>query len=724
MQGRPNPPTGPKSRGGTRNSNARSRGGINKRRGDSPRVDRDGDLDMASLSSKSRRERGLTRGRANRPIPANGFGDHGHDQNRPPPRRGLFSGAALQKAIAQGLAAGDVKASTGRIGVDAILREVAGKSKGKHNGQETLQYIRVTGLNQSKAASNPDGGLRDLVAFLERKASSDHKKRESVRIRETHIEGDSVIITVRSEDVPKILRLNSFTFAATPLQIELAPNFQAPRKADAPSDAAVQTKQLLTDSLSRRYNPELKLLDLSALSKDPELVKIGTFDRTSTSTKFFTALMVICDEKFANPQAKRDAITSISLAHNELRNISMVASIANTLPDIKNIDLSSNKIEHMSSISGWRYKFHSLDHLVLKDNPLEKVEPAYASTVLRWYPSLRILDGVQVRSDQEVHDLTQKSIDGGKGKIPLPIQPALFLDEGQVAELFLKQFFPAYDGDRGTLVGTFYDAQSTFSLSVNTAAPRDPHQGDQVKQQAWDSYIKRSRNLSKITHLPARMSRVYTGPQAIRECWAALPATRHPNLLEQTQKWLIECHSLPGLPDPTNQSPTGVGGLTVVVHGEFEEMDVSAGQPIIQRSFDRSFILGPGGPTGIRVISDIITYRAYGGSEAWIPDDVPVLPATAATPAGTATPQPPALPLVAPSLAKQAQAPANFGVAVEGKTPEQVQRELMIVELSNRTSMTLEYSNMCLEESGFNFDQALVAFERVKVRLFFSFFLS
>lgn len=35
-----------------------------------------------------------------------------------------------------------------------------------------LTYLRVKGLKESKAVTNPDGGLKDLINFMERKASS------------------------------------------------------------------------------------------------------------------------------------------------------------------------------------------------------------------------------------------------------------------------------------------------------------------------------------------------------------------------------------------------------------------------------------------------------------------------------------------------------------------------------------------------------------------------
>ncbi|KAI9804008.1 MAG: nuclear mRNA export, poly(A)+RNA binding protein [Piccolia ochrophora] len=726
MQRMATPPTGPRPNSRNRQhtqQRASTRGGIQKRRGGPPRVDVDGDLDMGSASTRGGRGGRGGRGRGESGTQANTNTDRGRDLKRGGPPRGIFADAGLQRAIARGLASSDVNLKDGGrrgVGVNGALKEAAAKGRGRDH-LDNLEHISVNGLRQSKAASNPDGGVKDLLAFLERKASGkDTPARDAVRIRKSRHQGDALIISVKKEDAPKFLGLNTFAFAGTQLHIEKheGPLKHDHNKSEGPSDAAIQTKQLLTDALTRRYDPALKLLNLSALGSDPELIKMGTFDKQSTSSKFFTALMVVCDQKFANAQEKNDAIVSVSLASNELRNVSMVTTLAQTFPDIKNLDLSNNKFENMSALNAWRWRFRHLDHLVLTGNPIEKVEPNYKDDLLRWYPSLRIVNGVQIRSDQEAQELMAKRAAAKQGKTPLPVRPPSFRDEGQIAENFLKQFFPAYDADRTALITNFYDAQSTFSLSINTAAPRDPQQADKVKPQAWENYIKRSRNLSKISHLGPRMSRAYKGPDSIRECWTTLPATRHPDLLAEGQKWLFECHSTPGLPDPTGQSPSGVGGLIVTTHGEFDEVDVSTGQTIIKRSFDRTFILGPGGPMGIRVLNDMVTYRAYGGSEAWIPEDmgepsqpqpIPSINIQIAPPLAQTTQQPsqPQPPLV----------PAGFAAEGPGKTPEQVQREIMVVEMSRRTGMTLEYSNMCLEERGFVFDDALAAFESVKANL-------
>src|SRR6185436_3624928 len=96
---------------------------------------------------------------------------------------------------------------------------------------------------------------------------------------------------------------------------------------------------------------------------------------------------------------------------------------------------------------------------------------------------------------------------------PLLIKPAIFNDEAQIVENFIRTFFTGYDTDRVALANMYYDNTSKFSLNVNTQAMRDPAAAEQDKTvpHEWDAYIKKSRNFKKITHLPARVSRLAVG---------------------------------------------------------------------------------------------------------------------------------------------------------------------------------------------------------------------
>ena len=297
---------------------------------------------------------------------------------------------------------------------------------------------------------------------------------------------------------------------------------------------------------------------------------------------------------------------------------------------------------------------------------------------------------------------SQPTQEAAKVSTSIPIQAARFRDEADIGANFVTSFFPLFDTDRRLALQNFYDSSSTFSLSVNTHANRletleklDP---------SWSAYIKRSRNLTKITHLPARMSRSHRGQEHIFKEWSSLPATRHPPFDQNnSNSWLIECHSLPGLPDPTGAAPGGVGGLIVMVHGSFEELDGTNGQVTSRRSFDRTFIIGPGaGLGGIRVISDIISLRAYGGSEGLAAEQ----PAVPQQPQVQQQPQIPPHPEIQPGTPFE-----GFALPAPGKSDDQVVQETRALELSFKTRLRLEAAGQLLVGNGWDVATAFASFE-------------
>ncbi|KAL4864124.1 hypothetical protein BDV12DRAFT_16843 [Aspergillus spectabilis] len=491
-----------------------------------------------------------------------------------------------------------------------------------------------------------------------------------------------------------MLQLNGFSFAKAPLTIEkydsssaaLLSHSMPTQNGITPSTA--DTKSKMTAILERRYFKDAKLLNLSKLGADPDLVAMGIFGTSSTENKFFPALMKVWELNFDSATARREAVESISLADNQLANISVVTTLSQTFPDLKNLDLSNNSFKDAQALIGWRWKFRKLQFLDLTGNPFS-ADPTFKDTMLKWYPELRTLNNTQVRTEEEV--AAQKIT-------PIPIRAPYFHDESQIAENFIRTFFAGYDGNRNDLINGFYDNNSTFSLNVNVAAPR----ALQTETAPWDPYIKKSRNLLKISYLPARMSRIYVGTEKIRELWTSLPPTRHPDIATNPEEWLIECYPIPGLPDITGQSTTGVGGFLIMVHGKFEENDSGK---IETRSFDRTFILGPGGGVGgIRVINDVLCLRAFGGREAWQAEPQP-----AAVPPAAA-PVPVAAPMVNPA------APAGYGVPGPGKTDVQVQQEQLVMQLSAKTMMTLQYSELALSGNGWNLDAAMKNFQELKTQ--------
>jgi nuclear RNA export factor len=461
------------------------------------------------------------------------------------------------------------------------------------------------------------------------------------------------------------LSINGYAFAGANIKVTLADapaggrsSFAFNQKDDTGPDLGdpQQVKQIFRSMLARRYNMETKLLDLSALGQDADFNKLGL---SEISARIFTVIMRICDDVFTTNKAKEESVNAITLANNRLKDVAIVTSLASTFPALKNLDLSNNSISEMRDLQRWRHKFRQLEHIVLTNNPIEQEVPDAKVELIKWYPKLHSINLVRIPPAE------LEAIRAKKG--PPKVQVGRFDDQGGIGENFLKTFFAGYDSDRNTLAQHYYDNASTFQMQVNTRSLRDPSQ-PKPQGNEWTHYIKHSRNLLKINHTHAQARRSYSGASDIANVFAELPATRHPDFATSPEKWLLECRSQPGLPDLTGTAPGGVNGLVITTHGEFEEPQHNK-----LRSFDRTFVLGPGGPNGVRVISDSLTIRAYGGCEAFQPE-----------------------PQEAPQL-NEAQ-----------------EKEMMALEVSKVTGMNMQYSVMCLEQVGWSYQEALAAFTNAK----------
>ncbi|KAK5990704.1 mRNA export factor MEX67 [Cladobotryum mycophilum] len=648
-------PRGPRaqssqSRGSALGARASTRGGIQKKRAGT-RTDLDGDLDMDGAAKRSR------------PTPTEAGGTRG----RPATRSSAHTNRGVSRAaqtVLKHLSNGDASNLASRIS-----KPTAGRG-GRPRGPNTagLTWLRVRGLRQSKAANNSDGGLGDLLSFLERKASGVNSGRKrQVTIKKSHKAGDYVFIGASKEDAEELIKINTFLFAGVELEIvESNDDLETPSKATESTETQ-ELRTKLQSILGQRYIGGNKLLKLDALATDPELVSLGMFENRERALKTFKGLMAICDGLFKTAQAKREAIESVSLANNSIDDVIQVEAVATTFPQLKNLDMSGNQIINMQGMQRWKGKFRELDTIYTTGNPIETTDPTFQASLLEWFPKLRVINGVELRTAQQIAE----RIAASQPKA-IPQSGPDFRDVNGIGEQFLLEFFTTYDADRQALISKLYDEGSQFSLAVDAVSVRDPNAPPPLP---WAAYLKYSRNLVKINHQNARTQRLFKGANIIHDLWKELPMTKHPNIKEDLSKYIMDCHPLPGLVDPTGQNGLGVDGLILAVHGEFEEYDKKSGTTG-KRSFSRTFILGPGRPGQgpIRVVSDMLSLRAYSP-----------LPNVFVGPA-------------------QPSAPTD-------------QHQAMIAELSNQTGMVPQYSEMCLSQVEWDFQKALVIFNQKKAQL-------
>lgn len=628
-----------------RNTTRASRGGISKRK--AGRVDGDGDMDMDSAGRRTKRT----------PTTTNPKSSATRSSARTSTRGGPSKKAqnvieALNNGTAGSLASRVSNVGSGRT------------PKTRSRDMTGLTMLRVGGLKESKAATNSGGGVNDLLGFMERKAGSFRTgSKRKVAIKKHHPVGDYVYVGATEEDAEELIKLNTFVFAGAPLEVIKVDEIPE-RGAAVESKETKELRGRLQDILSSRYIGDNKLLRLDTLASDADLVALGTFENRDRALKTFKGLMAVCEGLFKSPKEKEDAVESISLASNNIDDVGQVEIIATTFPNLKNLDMSGNQVASMQALQPWKGKFKCLETLFMTGNPIETADPNYAATLLEWFPKLQNINGNQLRTPEQI-----AAQEAALWPTPIPQNGPDFRDVANVGENFLLEFFASYDSDRPGLASRLYDEESRFSISVDTRAAPDPAAALPI---SWSSYIKLSRNLTKITNPNARVQRLFRGTASIQDAWKTLPLTRHPNIKEELSKYIMDCHPLQGLVDPSGQSTGGVDGLIIAVHGEFDEQDPNT-NVTGKRSFSRTFVLGPGKPGQmIRVVSDMLSLRTYS-----------LLPNVFVAPAPT---------------------PAD-------------QHQAMIAELSKQTGMTAQYSDMCLAQVNWDFNNALLMFNEKKSQL-------
>ncbi|PWW78758.1 hypothetical protein C7212DRAFT_355419 [Tuber magnatum] len=616
-----------------------SHGGITKRAGGRARVDRDGDLDMDGPSG-GRGGRG--RGNRNRGGGGGGAG-----------ARGGRSGAG--SIIPTGPAAG--RADLGQNKNRGI--PARGPRNGTVSVSETLVEVRITGWKDSK------GSAEEAIAFLERKSR--------IKLRKTLKQGDTIIAQVPFPKIHSILEWNDAQFASSKLRLA-APSLgrldvterseAVISRANPANKDTVDTIQALEGVLANRYNPGGKFLDLSRLGEDVLLRANGFFQLSSTTSKMFPALMQVAEKKFTTAQQKRDTVHSVSLAYNNLKDVRAVTSLSVTFPDLKNLSLEGNSIEDWKMLDNWRHRFRNLEQLVLSGNPVTS-QQGYVEEAYR-----RGLDPAIKRkiAAESAAPATVPTGPDGRPILPRRVQPRFIQDDYGVGMKFLSRFFETYDADRASLLREFYDAESLFSLSVNTSAPRTQEQ--QNTRQFWDEYIPKSRNLKRVSHSKGRTDRLAMGPDEIARLWGGLPATKHD--LANNDAWSFDIWPV--------EVMSGVMGVLCTVHAEFQELNkVDGPQKIVRRSFDRSFMLRPDVLGEVKVANDMLVVRAYGGFDSWKPED-----GSGSTGGGG------------------------------GHEVGEAAKKSMCEQLMAQTGLRLDWATMCLSETGWNMDSAWKAFLEAK----------
>lgn len=493
---------------------------------------------------------------------------------------------------------------------------------------------------------NWQGGSKDdLIRFI--------YKKSQIRLQNVYISGAVLHATVKESERNIIRKYNGIRFAGASLDITTPDDTEI----NGQSKQTQSAVKLLETYLSNHYLPESQLLNLDNMRNDPYLIENGLMANASTSSKMFPAMMKVGSINVPN-------IESVSLANNGLTDIVSVTTLASTYPNLKNLSLANNEIAKVRGLENWRHKFPHLRELILAGNPIANT-PTYKADMVKLFPRLVMLDGHIVQDASQIDT----------PRLPLPVKQ-MFFENPEIQSIssnFLTPFFNLYDQDRSQLM-QLYDGQSTFSLNVNTIAPRSLQSG---QQPGWGAYISFSRNLSKITSTNARVSRLAIGPESIASTFQRLPVTKHD--FKNPAKFSLDVWKVSSVRVPNDQ------GIMISVHGEFVEPREGS-----LRSFDRNLVILPGPMGNMIVTSDMLTIRPYSGFDAWKETQHQAPPQTQ---------QP--IPQNAPGEV--------IPEALAALSPDQQQ---VVKHLMQETRLTVEFALMCSQQAQFNYQQALELFQQ------------
>lgn len=544
------------------------------------------------------------------------------------------------------------------------------------------------------------GTVQDLLNFV--------SKNTRISIQDANVEGPLLIGYVNTrDDANRLLKWNGARFAGSSLKFEILDQ----------GGSTSNTVVFLRSCLFKRYDAQNKMLNLSALHSDPELVSKGLFSSLSTQSKLFAAMLKLASKE---PQL---IVESVNLSDNQFKDVTAVTTLAQTFPKLKNLCLANNQISKFRSLEIWKNKFRELRELLMTNNPIVN-ENLYRTEMIRLFPKLVILDNVVVRDTAKLDSIYN---------LPVKIQQFFFEsnDLGPSSTDFVTNFLNVWDGDRSQLLG-LYTPQSQFSISVDSTIPPTTVR-DADTAPSFGHYLSQSRNICKLSSDKSIKQRLAMGPEAINELFKTIPKTKH-HLQDRAHDYSMEALAFPAL-----------NGFIITLHGFFEETgkpesDKKGNQTnskhrrynhghsapssfkLGTKSFDRTWIIIPMNNTVI-VASDMLTIRAY-SCGAWIPDEQitpPVNSNVGQTPPPVNNGQPPvissvnATPLGVHHMPQQPQQPIQLAPTLQLPPDVQMNMNNIQLELLNKlhleTKLNAEYTYMLAEQSGWNYENAVKSFQ-------------
>lgn len=522
--------------------------------------------------------------------------------------------------------------------------------------------LEITGWNNAT--------ISDFSSFMYRKTK--------IQLMNAHNQGNILYANVKNDrDANDAVRCTGMKFAGQTLNIKRTSNTTNNTTTSSGQKGQGVMITALKGILSTRYNMATKMLDLTNLINEPSVIQNKFMSTNAMGTKFFAALLTI---------AKKEnlVIESVNLSMNNLDNHSnWVHELGLLFPNVRNLALGNNKITKPVIFNNVKNKFTMIREIILQGNPICQ-DPESLNKIVTMFPRLVIIDSTQVRDEQKLHTILN---------FPVATKQTFF-ENGDLQSAstdFVKSFLSCWDNNRMDLMG-LYTPQTQFSYQMDTTSVSDSTSIN-TGSNSWNNYIPNSRNLKKVSQEKSRMQRLFVGNEQISKAFMSLPGTEHsPDLAMETMMY------------------PQINGMMITIHGQLQEKS----QPQIQgekrrgvkgelqqRSFDRTWVIVPGGSSGLLVVSDLLMLRNFCGNKGWnVPQQVPqVSQISQQAPHGT-----PITPVA--SAGSVPQQPLSTSSPVGGFPNQTPMQSEMAMKVQKETNLKPEFVVMLLEQSNWDYATA------------------
>lgn len=406
-------------------------------------------------------------------------------------------------------------------------------------------------------------------------------------------------------------------------------------------------KERLKQAMGKRYVQDTNALNLSKFHRDPDLCS-DYFCALFHPIMLMTVLDIVA-EHIPNLEA-------LNLEGNKLQNIERLNVLTKKFSKLKILFIGDNKIRDIHQLDA--IKDLKLDELKLTGNPVcnkyKSRQNDYIRDVRRRFPRLLFLDGTELPRPI-VFDIVDANI-------PLSQKMFVAVDAKvqEIAKQFLLLYFTVFDSENRQPLLDAYDEHACFSMTISIS-----------HNNKLNGYHLENRNLFRINDTTRRQKFLKQGRLPVVSFISEMPRTRH----------LLSTFTM----DISLATQTMMF-ITITGYVQLDNKE----EPIIYY-FNRTFIIVPK-DEGYCIQNEQLHISQLSESQLTkLHQQLNQLE----------------------NQQVQSEAPALSSVEVTNfvaTEPSDEMKQQMTLTLSQQTNMNLEWSLKCLQDTQWNYDNAVSAF--------------